>query len=161
MILIFWAITSFAYAQNTNEQAIDALYAKFRESFQKLDTALMASIYWKDAQYLSFDTEIQNGKAIFIKGFADFFNELKTSKDSIDITFQVEKRHFSADGTMCVDVGYFEFVRKGVKTNKGIGKMVNVFTKKENEWRFLVDMSANAPQKVFIGGGTLLKNFKN
>jgi CubicO group peptidase (beta-lactamase class C family)/ketosteroid isomerase-like protein len=143
-----------------DNQTIDKLYAQFREGFQKLDTAIMSSIYWEDAQYLAFDTEIQNGKNVFIKGFSVFFNEIINAKESIDINFQLEKRQFSADGSMCVDVGYFEFVRNGEKINKGVGKMVNVFAKKENEWRFLVDMSSNAPSKVFIGGNALLKNFK-
>jgi CubicO group peptidase (beta-lactamase class C family)/ketosteroid isomerase-like protein len=142
-----------------DNEAIDKLYAQFRESIQQLDTAIMSAIYREDAQYLAFDTEIQNGKVVFIKGFSGLFNEIKNGKESIDITFQLEKREFSPDGNMCVDVGYFEFVRKGEKTNKGVGKMVNVFTKNETGWKFLVDMSSNAPSKVFIGGNTLIKNF--
>lgn len=138
---------------------IDKLYTNFRESFQKLDTATILKIYWEDAQYLSFDTEIQNGSKDFIKGFATLFNDVKSVNESLDISFQLEKRQFSEDGTMCVDVGYFEFIRKGEKLRRGIGKMVNVFTKKDNEWRFWVDMSSNAPLNIFKGTGTLFKNF--
>jgi len=142
-------------SQSTEDKRIDFLYEQFRISYQSADSALLDKLYWPDAVYMWSNTAIENGRGSFMKNFGNFFHKLKELKDSIDIVFQVEKRVFSADNTMCTDVGYFVFTRKGSKQQSSTGKMVNVFTLRNGEWRFLVDMSGEAPKEVFKGTATI------
>jgi ketosteroid isomerase-like protein len=144
-----------ADAQSKEDKRIDFLYEQFRISYQTADSALLDKLYWPDAVYMWSNTAIENGRNSFMKNFGSFFGKLKELKDSIDIVFQLEKRVFSADKTMCTDVGYFVFTRKGSKEQSSTGKMVNVFTLRNGEWRFLVDMSGDAPKEVFKGTATI------
>jgi ketosteroid isomerase-like protein len=148
----------FAYqanSQSKEDKQIDFLYEQFRLSYQTADSALLDKLYWPDAVYMWSNTAIENGRNSFMKNFGSFFSRLKVIKDSIDIVFQVEKRVFSADKTMCTDAGYFVFTRKGSKEQSSAGKMVNVFALRNGEWRFLVDMSGEAPKEVFKGTATI------
>jgi ketosteroid isomerase-like protein len=154
-LLIVMFFVCHLYAQSSQTKQIDFLYKQFRISYQTADSALLDKLYWPDAVYMWSNTAIENGRNSFMKNFGSFFGKLKELKDSIDIVFQVEKRVFSADNTMCTDVGYFVFTRKGSKEQYATGKMVNVFTLRNGEWRFLVDMSGEAPKEVFKGTATI------
>jgi ketosteroid isomerase-like protein len=125
-----------------------------------LDGVLLKSCYRTDAQLLAFAGPVGNGTIEFMKGINGYFEEVKLKKDAIDILFQVEKRVFSPDGNMCTDVGYFLSLRKGSKQEKSVGKMTNVFTRQNGGWKFLVDMSSDAPLEVFKGKETLLLNYR-
>lgn len=128
---------------------IDKLYELFSLSYQHKDIQLFQSIYLEEAQYLIFDGKISNGHNGFIPGTQGFFDEVQLAGDSLDIQFQIEQRFYSKDSTMVTDVGYFHFERKGSVEESSVGKMVNVFVKRNQDWKWLVDMSSNAPKEAF------------
>lgn len=158
-VLVSFCFCTTVNAQHNADKSIDLLYEKFRASYQITDSAALSNLYWPDAVYIWSNLAIENGRPVFMKNFGEYFKQLKALGDDIDIIFQIEKRSYSADKTMCTDVGYYVFSRKGSKEQRVTGKMVNVFTKKNGEWRFLVDMSSEAPKEVFKGKGTILKNY--
>lgn len=156
---VFLSVSLFSFAQSNEDKKIDALYEQFRMSYKQADSAALDKLYWPDALYMSSNTAIENGRSAFMKKFGSYFNKLKEVKDSIDIVFQIEKRDYSPDGNMCADAGYFVFTRKGSKEQYATGKMVNIFTKRNGEWRFLIDMSGEAPKEVFKGSGTITHHY--
>jgi ketosteroid isomerase-like protein len=158
-VVLFLSLSNL-HAQKNDNKGVDAVYHSLRKSFLNLDSGLFKSLYRSDAQFLAFAGPIGNGTVEFMKGINGYFEEVKMKKDSIDILFQIEKRVISEDGNMCTDVGYFLTTRKGSKTEKSVGKMTNIFTRQNGEWKFLVDMSSDAPLEVFKGKETLLINYR-
>ncbi|WP_445452452.1 hypothetical protein [Flavobacterium sp. 25HG05S-40] len=155
-LILFLAI-SIQYQMNAQNEAvnnkIDALYETLRTSLKEMNIEKMASIYTDDSKFLAFNGKIGNGKAEWTPGIIDWFKEVAEKGDKIDTRFQVEKRYISEG--LVVDVGYFYATRKGSKIEKNCGKMVNVFIKSKNnngqdEWKFAVDMSSDAPLTEFI-----------
>ena len=132
---------------------VDDIYHALAEAWHAADADRFELLYAPDAQYPAFDDPFGNGSSAFMPGIRTFFDEVKTKGDSIYISFQVEQRRFSADSTMCYDVGYFMFVRTGSKEEKAVGKMVNIFLLQDGSWRFMVDMSEAAPLHAFTGAG--------
>jgi ketosteroid isomerase-like protein len=159
LVVLFLSLSN-VYAQKNDSKGVDVVYHSLRKSFNSLDSVLFKSLYRKDAQFLAFAGVIGNGTNDFMKGINGYFEEVKLKNDSIDILFHIEKREFSQDGSMCTDVGYFFTTRKGSKTEKSVGKMTNIFTKQNGEWKFLVDMSSDAPLEVFKGKETVLINYR-
>ncbi len=151
------AIHNGVSAQTEDDSQIDQLYEKFRSSFQNQDADLFASLYLEEAQYLIFDGAIGNGRKNFVPSTRSFLDEIKKKGDALDIRFQIEKRFFSDDKTMATDVGYFLFERKGAEEQADVSKMVNVFVKRNGKWRWLVDMSSNAPREMFKSNKTVEK----
>lgn len=158
-VVLFLSLSNL-YAQKNDSKGVDAFYHSLRKSFLNVDSVLLKNCYRRDAQLLAFAGPIGNDTIEFMKGINGYFEEVKMKNDTIDILLQVEKKTFSQDGNMCTDVGYFLTTRKGSKQEKSVGKMTNIFNRQKGQWKFLVDMSSDAPLEVFKGTETLLINYK-
>jgi uncharacterized protein (TIGR02246 family) len=126
---------------------IDAIYEKFSAAYQKLDTEMVADLYTENAAYLPPDSEVLFGRPAVKVSFASFFDSVRASKASLQISFYIVQRDVSS--ALSYDVGIFTLVQKSEKgeTTIGKGKFIAVAKKGSNgKWLFQVDAYNNLPR---------------
>lgn len=128
---------------------MDAIYARFRASYQKLDVAAATDLYTDDALYLAPDSEIARGQPAIRKIFEGFFAAVKQRGGKLDITFNIVDR--KSAGGLTYDVGIYTLKTTGNagEVNTFPGKFVVVARKSaDGLWRFQLDAySSLVPSK--------------
>ena len=123
---------------------IDAIYAKFSESYKTLNPELVASLYTKDAAYLSPGSEITKGRDAILANFTRSFERSKKEGRNLTISFNIIQR--KVEKNLGYDVGVYtlNYYKDGKMLSEHKGKFVVVAVKgKDGKWRFQVDGYSN------------------
>ncbi len=134
-----------------DEAALDAVYARFSEAYEKLDPQIVANLYTEDARYLSGgDGDMLRGRPAILDNFASFFTRSKENGVALRIAFRVVDRALSGD--LAYDVGYYRLVSKKSdgEERTSVGKFVTVAKRQaDGAWQFHVDSYSGAPVEAF------------
>ncbi len=134
-----------------DEAALDAVYARFSEAYEKLDPQIVANLYTEDARYLSGgDGDMLRGRPAILDNFASFFTRSKENGVALRIEFRIVDRALSDD--LAYDVGYYRLVSKKSdgEERTSVGKFVTVAKRQaDGAWQFHVDSYSGAPVEAF------------
>ena len=121
-------------------KGIDAIYKDFSKSYRELNPELVASLYAKDAAYLSPGSEITNGRDSILANFTRSFKRSKDSGRNMTISFHIFQR--MVEKNLGYDVGVYtlKYYKDGKMLSEHRGKFVVIAVKeKDGKWRFQVD----------------------
>ena len=132
-----------------DDAAINALYDRFSQAYDELDSQAVVALYTEDALYLSGDRPIRRGSADIATSFS-FLDRVREDGGTMSIEFRSVDR--SIEGNLAHDVGYYKTVSTppGGEPRVGVGKFVVVLKKQaDGSWRFHVDGYNSAPLEAF------------
>ncbi|HMB93455.1 MAG TPA: SgcJ/EcaC family oxidoreductase [Rhodothermales bacterium] len=134
----------------SDNEAIDAVYARFSEAYDQMDPEAVVALYTDDAYYLpGGDGAILHGSDALRKSFA-FLAQTKEGGGQLAIAFRSVDRAIS--GNLAYDVGYYRLTaqRPDGTEHVSVGKFTTVLVKSDNgQWRFQVDAFSSAPETAF------------
>ncbi|HMQ05393.1 MAG TPA: DUF4440 domain-containing protein [Pyrinomonadaceae bacterium] len=124
----------------SKHQGLDDLYRSFNDAYRTLNVDSVASIYTETAAYLVPDDDIRIGREQVRNSFSVFFEAVRKSGQSLDITFDIVQR--KVEGPIGYDVGIYTLrtLKNGKEVGKGSGKFVVVAVRDTGgRWQFQVD----------------------
>jgi uncharacterized protein (TIGR02246 family) len=141
------------HAQSTtssDNEAIDAVYARFSEAYDQMDPEAVVALYTDDAYYLpGSDGAILHGPDDLRTAFA-FLARTKENGGQLAIAFRSVDR--AIDGNLAYDVGYYRLTSQQPDgtARASVGKFTTVLVKGDDgQWRFQVDAFSQAPEAAF------------
>lgn len=152
-LCLFLFVVGCVHAQSTtstDNEAIDAVYARFSEAYDQMDPEAVVALYTDDAYYLpGGNGAILHGSDDLRMSFA-FLPQTKESGGQLAIAFRSVDRAIS--GNLAYDVGYYRLTsqRPDGTEHVSVGKFTTVLVKGDDgQWRFQVDTFSNAPAEAF------------
>lgn len=131
----------------TEHKGLDAVYSRFAEGYRKLDADLVASLYTRDASYLTPGRNITTGRKSIKKSFSSFFSNVRQRGERVSIAFRIVQR--DVDARLAFDVGIYtvSYTAGDRVIRRSRGKFVVVAVKgADGLWRFRVDGYSDVPE---------------
>ena len=158
--LFLFAFNAFILnAQNnkpTKEESleIESIYQSFSAAYATFNAEKMSNCYLDNAvsiaHYEGKKPFILNGKKAILNDCNDFFNAIKSNKQTLTIEFKIIER--TINNKKIFDIGYYKLTI--LKDNKIIeinyGKIAIILAKNtENKWKYETDTNSTASELEF------------
>jgi hypothetical protein len=133
---------------------IDSIYQSFSDAYATFNAEKMSNCYAENAvsiaHYEGKKPFILNGKKAILNDCNDFFNAIKSNKQTLKIEFKIIER--TLNNGKIFDIGYYKLIY--LKDNKimGIdyGKVAIILAKNaENKWHYETDTNSTASELEF------------
>lgn len=134
---------------------LDAVCARFREAYGRLDAAAVGRLYTDDALYLAGNSELRQGAPAIQRHLEEFFSSVRGDSARLELRFRILRRTLAPG--LATDVGYFRLVRvRGEERGKpSLGRFVTVLrAEADGRWRFAVDSYTEATAAEYERAGS-------
>lgn len=161
LFLVLTLFTFFLFAPIKTEKednsdtaaAIDKIYLQFSEAWAELDAEAAASVWTKDASFITPDanTDIIQGREKIREMYSSRFEQARSNGVQTSISFFISERVI--EGNIATDMGYARYVTMSEENEETVSfmKMVIVLKRDEQDgkWRFHIDSFSDSSPEEF------------